>query len=235
MTDAERCDEFLALYNEVDHHVKKIVDVKGSVPFWKRLRMGAKQHAGLKRYLDDLLEFHELRNAIVHHRAYPKELIAVPTERTVALMRDIVQALAAPAHVIPAFAREIHVFVPTEPLTGALAYMSKHDFRQIVVRDAGALKLVTSLGVALWLIDNAKGEIVNLKETSLGDVLSYEHDDSVAFLPQDASLDTARGIFEEANVRKPRRLYAILITEHGTPQEEPLGIITPRELLGNDK
>ena len=57
----------------------------------------------------------------------------------------------------------------------------------------------------------------------------------MAFLAQDASLDTARGIFEEANVRKPRRLYAILITEHGTPQEEPLGIITPRELLGNDQ
>lgn len=234
MTDAERCDEFLALYNEVDHLLKQIVDQKGSVPFWKRLRIGAKQHAGLKRYLDDLLEYHELRNAIVHHRAYPKELIASPTERTVEAMRNIVTALSAPPAVIPAFSREIHVFVPAEPLTGALAYMSKHDFRQIVVKSDGQLRLVTSLGVALWLIDNAKNEIVNLKQTSLGDVLEYEHDDSVAFLPQDASLDTARGIFEEASVKKPRRLYAILITGHGTPQEEPLGIITPRELLGNE-
>jgi CBS domain-containing protein len=235
MTDEERSDEFLALYNELDHLLKQLVDLKGSVPFWKRLRIGAKRHAGLRRYLDDLLEFHELRNAMIHHRAYPKEIIAVPTEQTVEQMRAIVMSLSEPPTVIPAFSREIHVFVPTEPLAGALAYMSKHDFRQIVVRDGGALKLVTSLGVALWLIANAKGEIVNLKETSLGDVLEYEHDDSVAFLPRDASLDTALGIFEEASVKKPRRLYAILITEHGTPDEEPLGIITPRELLGNDQ
>ena len=66
-------------------------------------------------------------------------------------------------------------------------------------------------------------------------MLEYEHDDSVAFLPRNASLDVARGIFEEANVKKPRHLYAILITEQGTPEEEPLGIITPRELLGNEQ
>jgi len=109
--------------------------------------------------------------------------------------------------------------------------MSKHDFRQIVVRNNGELRLVTSLGVALWLIANAKSEIVNLKDTTLGDVLAYEHDDSVAFLPRTASLDEARGVFEQASIQKPRRLYAIVITEHGDPHEEPLGLITPRELL----
>ena len=63
MEERTRAEEFIRLYNELDHFLKSQSDDKPSVPFWKRLKDAARRNPTLKRSLDDLLEFHQLRNA----------------------------------------------------------------------------------------------------------------------------------------------------------------------------
>lgn len=231
MADLERGIEFVRLYNELDHAVKKIVNEKGSVPFWKRLRMAAKKHPYIRRNLDELLEIHELRNAIVHHRSYPAEIIAIPTVEIVELLEAVVNGLNSPAQVMPTFKRQIHVFSPTSPLQESLAYMKRHGFRQIVLKSEGELHLISSNGIANWLLGQANGEAVVLAKATLGDLLAFEEPHSVEFLAEDATIDMARQIFDEAQRSRPRHLFAVLITKTGSPSEAPLGIITPRDLL----
>lgn len=234
MADLDRGIEFIRLYNELDHSVKKIVNEKGSVPFWKRLRMAAKKHPNIRRNLDELLEIHELRNAIVHHRSYPAEIIAIPTASIVKKLAGVVAELNTPRLVMPAFKRKIHVFSPTSPLHESLAYMNRHGFRQIVLKSAGELSLVTSNGIANWLLGQAEGTALVLSEATLSDVLPFENAGSVEFLSQGSTVDQARQIFDEAQRSRPRHLFAVLVTKNGSRSEDPLGLITPRDLLATE-
>lgn len=231
MTDSKRGSEFIRLYNELDHAVKKIVNEKGSVPFWKRLRMAAKVHPHIRRNLDELLEIHELRNAIVHHRSYPATIIAIPTAEIVDKLAEVVAELSSPELLMPAFKRQIHVFSSTSPLHESLAYMKRQGFRQIVLKAEGQLALITSKGIANWLLGQADGKAVVLSDATLGDLLPFEETGSVEFLAQDSTIDTARQIFDIAQRSRPRHLFAVLVTKTGLPTEDPLGIITPRDLL----
>ncbi len=181
--------------------------------------------------MDDLLEYHELRNAIVHHRAYPKELIAAPSQQAVDRLQAIVDEVVSPPAVYPRFKRDIHVFDATAPLAHALAYMNKQQFRQIVVRRESRLCLVTDSGIARWLLSHVTEERLNLPEAVIGDVLPYESKEAMAIVSKYCTVEEARGIFETANKKHPRRLFAIVITETGQPDEKPLGIITPRDLI----
>ena len=223
--------EFIRLYNELDHSVKKLVDEKASVPFWKRLRMAANKHPLIRRNLDQLLEIHELRNAIVHHRSYPEEIIAIPTASIVGKLAGVVAELNSPPLVMPRFKRQIHVFSPSSPLHESLAYMKRHGFRQIVLKTEGQLALITSKGITNGLLGQAEGSALVLSEASLGDLLPYEEPGAVEFLAQDSTVDAARQVFDEAQRSRPRNLFAVLVTSSGSPKEDPLGLITPRDLL----
>lgn len=228
---SELGDEFLRLYNEVDHHLKKLADVRPSMPFWKRLRIAAKHEHGLKRYLDDLLEYHELRNAIIHHRAYPDELIATPSEATVARLRAIVEWLNAPPLVIPTFASEVRVFDPDTALKEVLQYLYGRGFSQVLSRSMGRLRLTTSSGITRWLAAGVNAGEVAFERATLKDVLPFDTEDAMQLLARSATVDEALAVFQASLSSKRQRLFAIIITEHGDASEEPLGIITPRDLL----
>lgn len=223
--------EFLRLYNEIDHLLKQLTDLRPSTPFWKRLRSAAKREHGLKRYVDDLLEFHELRNAIIHHRAYPDELVATPSEKTVARLREIVDWLNAPPRVIPAYASKVRVFSPSTPLSEVLQFIYSRGFSQVVSRFEGRLRLTTSSGITRWLAAMINAGEVPFETATLNDVLPFDTEDAMQLIARDASVDEALAIFQASLERKRPRLFAIIITETGQAHEEPLGIITPRDLL----
>lgn len=223
--------EFLTLYNELDHLLQKITDERGGVPFWKRLRIAAKREPVVRRHLDDLLEYHELRNAIIHHRTYPKELIATPTAETVAEFRRVVEHLSAPPKVIPAFASEVHVFSPKTPLKEVLQYMFSRGYSQVVSRVEGRLRLTTSSGLTRWLAAMVNADDVPYQSATMADVLPFDREEALQLIARDASIDQALAIFQSSLERKRPRLFAIVITETGDAAEEPLGIITPRDLL----
>ena len=227
----DRGAEFIRLYNELDHWLKKLSSQRGSVPFWKRIRIAAKQEPALNRYLDDLLEFHELRNAIIHHRTYPDELLATPTEETITRQREIVDRLLRPQRVGNAFKREIHVFGPATLLHEVLKYMRHHGFSQVVSRVDGRLRLTTSSGITRWLATQAETGVLDLDGVTLADVLPHDRDGAFELINAHATVDEALLKFQESlHARKPR-LFALIITKNGLATEEPIGIITPRDLL----
>ena len=228
---SDRGQEFIRLYNELDHWLKKLTSSRGSVPFWKRIRLAAKQEPALNRYLDDLLEFHELRNAIIHHRSYPQELLATPTAGTVARMEEILGKLLSPQHVIPVFQRDMHVFGPATQLVEVLKYMRHHGYSQVVSRVDGRLKLTTSSGITRWLAAQAEAGECHLAGVTLADILPHDRDGSFMLIRAGATVEEALSIFQQSlHVRRPR-LFALVITKNADPGEEPLGIITPRDLL----
>jgi len=230
----QAAQDFLRYYNEIDYKLKQLTGERGSVPFWKRLRIAAKKEPCLKRYYDDILECHELRNAIIHHKSYPEEVIAEPAEHIVELMREIYTRLFEPPRVIPAFESDVHVFSPHTPLKEVLQYMYSRGYSQVLSRASGLLKLTTSSGITRWLAAMVNAGEVPFETTTLSAVHEFDRPDAMKLLSRGASVDEALAIFQATLSQKRPRLFAIVITETGQGHEEPLGIITPRDLLGEE-
>jgi len=230
----DRGELFIQLYNELDHWLKKIAKRRGSVPFWKRIREAAKYEPALNRYLDDLLEFHELRNAIIHHRSYPAELLAMPTEETVERMQVILEKLLRPQLVGNAFKSDVHVFGPATLLTEVLKYMRHNGYSQVVSRLDGKLKLTTSSGITRWLAAQAEAGCIDIEEVTLGDILPHDRSGAFELIAAHETVETALATFQKSLHASKPRLFALIITKNGEPQEAPLGIITPRDLLVED-
>src|SRR5699024_11877381 len=70
----------------------------------------------LKRYRDDLLEFAELRNAIVHNRIDTDYAIAEPHLSVVESIEAIEQEITEPKKVYPLFSRKVIIFQESDSL-----------------------------------------------------------------------------------------------------------------------
>ena len=101
--------------------------------------------------------------------------------------------------------------------------MRKNDFSQVIVfRDEKHLILSTE-GIAHWLEDKSKEDIIALSETRLNDVLSFEPKDSCIYLRANDTVDRAREVFVN-DIGK--RIFSALVTEHGSAKEKPINIVT---------
>jgi CBS domain-containing protein len=133
---------------------------------------------------------------------------------------------------IPRFAKYLWCFSPDEHLVTALDYMRENDFSQIVVRQEGQLTVLTTEGTAGWLERHAHARPLSLAEARVGDALAHDVPDSAMVMGAAHSVADALAAFTGFLKQGRPRLYAIIITERGTHREEPIGIVTPWDLLG---
>jgi CBS domain-containing protein len=227
----ERANELILLLNELDDHFARMPEARRWRGFVERLENAARHDQVVRRWRDDLREYAELRNAIVHSRGYPERTIAEPSEESVALLRTIAAKIINPPRLLPDFAGEVQAFAPETPLVNALQFMGRRGFSQAPVLSDGHVSLITSDGIARWLEAQATGDVVSLAETRVEHVLAFEHPDNCVFMKGNATHDEARYVFERELRKGRRRLRAILITKDGNQSGQILGIVTPGDLL----
>ncbi len=228
MSNAE---EFLKLYNEITDYLRVITRTDRSLPYSKLIDRAAEIDAPTKRVSNRLRDYGDLRNAIVHHREYPEEIIAEPINDAVIQFRNIVEEIRSPKKLIPTFERRIQTFPATDPLAKALSFMLENDFSQIpVVRD-GTLTLLTVEGIAKWLEGQAKHDSVVISGATIDDALRRDMPSSFLVMSSDRNVYDAREAFATSLERGRPRLFAILITRSGDSRDRPIGIITPWDLL----
>ncbi len=184
-----------------------------------------RNHA-VRQYEDDLKEFGDLRNAIVHERSGHR-VIAEPNDEAVRTMERIADLLVDPPRVGELFRRRVFHVESDEPIGRAVKVMLDESYSQIPVYDGDEfVGLLTTNTVGRWLGSCVEDEIFGLEETRIADVLQYtEDEDNYVFLGRRETLFEALQAFASYEERG-KRLEAILITEHGKPSQSLLGIIT---------
>lgn len=237
--ERERGERFLAAYHLIEQSLRKMSGDGVRESFRHLLDDVAKESAVVRRYKDDLGEFGELRNAIVHERVSPDYLIAVPLAETVEKIEEIARLLSNPPLVYPEFRREVVVFSPSDSLGQVLEVMHRKGFTQFPVYEGGVYRgLLTDGGIARWVAARVArgagtapvGEA--LSGVTVGEVLSSEKNPGRArFVSKRATVYEVEEIFRENSKRERWRVAAVLITENGKADEELLGIITPSDLL----
>lgn len=84
----ENSRRYLNAFNEIEDALRRLVDADKRERFYELIEKAAQKDKSIKTYSDDLKEFADLRNAIVHDRI-GGEPIAVPHYKTVIRIEKI--------------------------------------------------------------------------------------------------------------------------------------------------
>ncbi|MEW5762068.1 MAG: CBS domain-containing protein [Bacillota bacterium] len=221
---------FLDAFNRVEHLLRRMTGDGRGVPFGVLVDRASRTDTAVRRFRDDLKQFAQLRNAIVHETRNGR-VIAEPNAWAVAEIERIASLLGDPPRVIPLFQKKVFALDTRESVARTVRAMREHSFSQLPVYDAGRFAgLLTTNTIVRWLGAQLAGGEPDLARTSLGEVLTHaEEPDVYCFLGPEATLFEVLEQFT-AYERKGKRLEAVLITDDALPDGKLLGIITVWDL-----
>ena len=230
--DKQNSERFLVAFNKIEKWMKSMIDRKDHVSFFTAIDLSKKEHAAIRKYEDDLREFGDLRNAIVHHRTATEYVIAEPHTEIVELIEHIETLLSSPVTVGTSFAREVHKFSEDHTLKEVLRMVRDKNFKHIpVYKDNEFQGLLTANGIMRWLAATVEEEFISQEITTMADILKYEKNgNTFRFIASNTPVYEAEEIFKNSVV-SGRRLEALLITRNGNKDEALTGIITPIDLI----
>lgn len=218
---------FLTAFNRIEKEIKTMLTDKKEMGFSKATRMVSESNAVVRRYCNDLLEFAELRNAIVHNKVDMTYAIAEPHDSIVHRIERIEKELTNPPRVGELYSCDVVFFEEEAMLSELLKMIQQRGIAKFPIYEKNAFKgLVTHKGIARWLASHYDSPA----ETRLKDVLAYEKEDNCEFMPVHATVYDAIDLFKGQSGRN-NRLEAILLTENGTREEPLKGIITSWDMM----
>jgi len=225
-----KSEQFLDTYALLEKHLRAEAKLDRCASFYQLVDRAAGAKSSVRRFKDDLKEYADLRNAIVHERS-DGHVIAEPHERAVQGIARILEALTRPPKVIPMFQRRVVGRSLQDTIGSAVTDMRGGDFSQLpILNGENVVALLTSETVVRWLAAEVSNEIVSLWETKIEDVLPHVEDpDHYCLVAKTASLHDVVSSFEEFT-SKGKDLAAVLVTEGGKPNQKLMGIVTVFDL-----
>ncbi|MCM3757898.1 CBS domain-containing protein [Sporosarcina aquimarina] len=232
---AKNSDRFIIAYNRIEKALGKKVDETGFLPFYRLIEKAKIKNSVVRNHEEDLREFGDLRNAIIHHRTGVDYVIAEPHDDIVERIEMIERKVSNPLNVGALFGCKVHTLQASDPLTSALRLMRDNKFGQVPIYEDGKFKgLITAAGITYWLAGQSPEDSISREIPTLSDIYNYEkRKESFEFVRRDLSVYEAEDYFKRA-ISRGTRLEALLITDTAEHNDKLIGIITPYDLLKID-
>jgi predicted transcriptional regulator len=223
-------DLFLSSYNEIEQYLRRKTGENTSVGFSRLIDIAGRSNGHVSYYKDDLRQYSDLRNAIVHD-SKDGQVIAEPHFNTVEDIQQLADLITDPPSVIPLFQIEVLKFEVSQPIADAVTVMQDKSYSQVPVYVGNRFTdLLTTNTITRWLGASVDEGHLSLKETLIRDVLVYtEYPDHYTFFNRNADIFEVVEQFRQYE-RMGRRLEAIIVTQRGSAHEKPIGIITAYDL-----
>lgn len=237
----DRSERFIHLYNQIDDHLRALLlarkpDNDRYATFAGVVREVSKFDRRVANRRDLLLEFADLRNALVHDMGRNGlRYLAEPYQEVVAEFEALVEAIVNPRRAYELGAKNPRRFPPESPLADALEFMRENDFSQIVVQSDGPVNLVTTTGIASWVEHRIGSGNLAIEETRLTDILPREPAGAFDVVGREELYDDLRARFLVLPARNADRLHALVVTHSGKRTEKAIGIITPWDLVDDGR
>jgi CBS domain-containing protein len=227
--DHENSDRFLSAFSRVEQHLRKITKSSKQDTFSTVLR-SAVSHSTINRFSDDLREFADLRNAIVHERG-GGYAIAEPHPKTVDRLENIEKFITQPPTVDSLGTIPVVTSSPSDPIGKAARAMLEGKFSQLPVYHHGqCIGLLTSETIARWIAAKFQPDLDILEEDPVEQVLLYREEDSVhKFISHKTPIVDVVALFD-MTFQSGKSLDAVIITHNGKPDQKPLHILTVYDL-----
>ena len=220
-TNAER---FINAFSIIERTLNEITRRPKYIPFRMNARISARYNAIVKNYLEDICLFAELRNCIVHNRDGNMEIVAEPSDSMTEKIEHIAELLQKDHNVLSFATSPVITCDVNQPLEEAILLMDAKGIHKIPAYSEGKY-------VGMFTLQNILHYVLTHQQQlgKVSDVLDDKAKDRVMFISRTARLEHIVKLFEDfaaMNLREP----AIIITENGELDEEPLGIITLHDL-----
>ncbi len=221
-------ERFLTAFGSIEYYLRALTGEPKRTRFYTMVDKAAEINAAVRRYADDLKEFADLRNAIIHERT-DEHVIAEPNDLAVRQIEHIQRLLENPPRVIPVFQKPVLSMQAIDPIAAAAYAMLAHNYSQLPIYDGQEFSgLLTTESIARWLGRCAPQGLINLEAVTIAEVLACHCEQAgqnYRFVNREETVFAALEAFQTCE-QCGRRLDAILITEHGSEAESLLGIIT---------
>ena len=226
-TAPNRAIPFLAAFNDIEAHLRGLLNAKKSDNFRWMVDQAVRRHLISEDHAGNLKEFAELRNAISHGQ-YTEDMrpIAEPLPETVAdierirdILRDPPTALGVLGH------HEVRTVAPDDDIREALRVIRTTTISQLPIYDNGRCTgILTTNTIARWVAADLDDND-HLDARSVAEVLDWAEDnDRAVFLPKDVLAQEA--IDALTTPRKDGSMpRAAIITEHGRKDQRPIRVI----------
>ncbi|WP_077596217.1 CBS domain-containing protein [Oceanobacillus kimchii] len=222
-------ERFITAFNRIDKALKSQLNKK-EMGFSRAVRVLSDSNATIKRYYEDLLEFAELRNAIIHNRIDVSYAIAEPHDTIVERIEKIEEDFTSPKQVKNAFIKQVVTFQLNDSMQKLLQVVRDRGLTKLPIYENQDFKgLITHKGIARWIANSMNdGQLIT--DATAKDILEYEKSDNHLFISEEMSVYEAADVFTE-QVEKGNRLAALLITKTGKEDEKLVGIITNWDIM----
>lgn len=226
----ELSERYLNAFCRLEDELRRISGAGGHESFSFLVDHVSRSNSAFSHFRDDLKEFAELRNAIVHKRIGGKP-IAEPHPEVVARIESIADKIIHAEILEDHFCKNVATCSQQDSLKHVLDMLEKGQFNQVPVYNSNKLVgLITTDTIALWLADAFKNADFVNPGSKVRELLRFEASaDDFAVLSGRSSVFDALEIFEAA-YKRGKHLKAIIITQNGNQSEKPIGIITTMEI-----
>ncbi len=227
-------DRFLVAFNSIEIILKKYHNGDSYIPFSRLIQIARKDNATIRRYYDDIKEFSELRNAIVHNTVDVNYAIAEPHDHIVEKIESIEKELIQPKRVFALFQKKVLTFQSTSTLKDILLVINKYSYSKFpVYQEDQFLGLLTKKEIVNWLARQAYSlDSLSFSNTSLKKIIEHERNrKNYKFINKMMTIYEVKEIFKNIIEKDAPRIDALLITEHGKEDQALLGIITPWDII----
>jgi len=233
----DRAERFLHLFNQIDEHLREMALQRRPsgdrhASFGSVVREVSKFNGWVRDSRDDLIEFADLRNALVHTAGLNGvRYLAEPYPEVIDRFERLVASITNPKRAGQIGTWDPRRFAPGDSLENVIAYMSEAGHGQIVVQGNGPAALLSSRGISNWVGQNIRGGSVKLAGVRLADVLPHEPEGSFDIIRREMTIDDIRSRFLALLSPNGERLLALIVTHSGKPTEKALGIITAWDVV----
>ncbi|MDR0850167.1 MAG: CBS domain-containing protein [Christensenellaceae bacterium] len=226
MTNAER---FIMAYNEIDYSLRTIYGFKRNITFADMIRKAVTLNAVVRKYEEVLIDYGRLRNSIVH-KSNPDYVIAEPHAEVVEDFEKIAKLIKTPPTALEQVAKKPVICEKhSTPVSQLINDFTEKGFSNVpVYEDNKLIGIVRPIHIIKYI--GQKMNDRNLQDclrAPIKVVLPGE-DERQYFKVADKTItiEKALNLFYI-----DRKLLAIIITERGSYNEMPLGIITTGDVL----
>jgi predicted transcriptional regulator len=222
-------DQFLNTFNQIERYLRSTFDVTEHLGFKRLVDRLSRENSLVALYKQDLIEFVELRNAIVHKSTGLP--IAEPSNEAVARIVELERKLTNPPMVIDIASKPVYSALVQDNIADVIRTMNAERYAYVPVYDGKLfIGIFSENSLIKWLAATASGERFLIKEQVLNEVKDFfdSQDDkhnTYRFVAQDVDAFTVRDYFT-SYLSEKKRLNAVFVTANGSPQEEIIGIVT---------
>ncbi len=225
MADLSNAERFLNAYARCEQALNRMQNSLEYKTFNVLLKECSEKNPVVRNHLEELKEYAQLRNAIVHQRDQYLEIIAEPTDAVTVRFEHLAQLLDQDLEVMRFASSPVLTAKPGDSVEEIFEKLNHLGADKLPVYSENNMfqGLVTMTEIAAW------GLFDRNPEHRVEQLIKAKKSDRVVFLARHDSIMKAADVFASAR-REKNVTPVILITEHGKMNQKPVGILTSRDL-----